>query len=237
MALYKDFALMAVSMKRDKYASIKQACFINDQIFKEIITHFSFRTERDVAHYIRKRFRDFHVKPAYPPIVANNHMIIHPKPRKKKLERGWLLLDFGCKYNTWCSDMTRTIYLGKATSKEKKLYALVLQSQVKTARQIKRGILGCDLDIHARHLLGDYKPFLKHAVGHGVSTKIHDLPRISVTSSDRVKRGDVITIEPGIYFKTKDKAVGIRIEDSIFVGKRVEILTRSPKHLIEIPFP
>ncbi len=221
-------------MQKRHYQALQQACAINDKIFSEIIHHFTFRTEHALALFIRKRFRDFKVKPAYPPIVANNCRIIHPKPRKKKMQRGWLLLDFGCKVANYCSDMTRTVFLGRATKEERALYALVQRCQQKAISYAKPGMLACDLDLYARHLLGKYKPFFKHALGHGVSKKIHDLPRISVTAPDTLKQGDFFTIEPGIYFKTKNREVGIRIEDTLVMKKKPEILTKAPKRFLEL---
>lgn len=222
-------------MNHKQYTSLVKACSINDAIFLEIINNFDFRTEYDVAFYIKERYRDFKVKPAYPPIVANNNLIIHPKkPRKQKLKRGWLLLDFGCKVKGYCSDMTRTIFLGKATREERKLYEVVRKTQAKCINFARPGITGSDLDIYSRNKLGKYKPYMRHALGHGVSKKIHDDPKISVTSADILKEGDFFTIEPGIYFKGKDKEVGIRVEDTLVMRRRPEILTQSPKHLIEI---
>ncbi|MBI1972448.1 M24 family metallopeptidase [Candidatus Woesearchaeota archaeon] len=222
-------------IKRDKYTSLKQACAINDRIFSEIVKHFTFRTEQEVALYIRKRFRDFGVKPAYPSIVANNCMNIHPKPRKKRFQHGFLILDFGAKVNGYCSDMTRTLFLGKATKEEKQLYDLIRSCQQKSIRHVKTGMLGCDLDLYARTLLEDYKPYFKHALGHGVSKKIHDKPLVSVTSADVLKEGDFLTIEPGIYFKKQGKEVGIRIEDTLYVGRNIEVLCKSQKHFICLP--
>ena len=233
--LYNSFSTHYHMQKR-QYTALRKACSINDRIFSEIVNHFSFRTEHEIALYIRKRFRDHHVKPAYPPLVANNNQIIHPKPRKKRLQRGWLLLDFGCKVAGYCSDMTRTLFLGRATKEELALYAIILRCQLRCIRFAKPGITGSDLDIYARTLLSKYKPYFRHALGHGVSKKIHDLPKISVTSSDVLHQGDFFTIEPGIYFKTKHAEVGIRIEDTLLLRKKPEILTRSSKRLIEIPF-
>ncbi|HLC72119.1 MAG TPA: M24 family metallopeptidase [Candidatus Nanoarchaeia archaeon] len=223
-------------MQKKQYQAFKQACVINDKIFSEIVKNFTFHTEHELALFIRKRFRDSRVKPAYPPIVANNNQIIHPKPRKKKLQRGWLLLDFGCKVRGWCSDMTRTIFLGTPTREERKLYVIVLRCQQNCVRFAKPGITGSDLDIYARTQLGKYKPYMRHALGHGVSKKIHDIPRISVTSPDVLKTGHFFTIEPGIYFKTKSTEVGIRIEDTLVMKKKPEILTLAPKHFIILPF-
>lgn len=223
-------------MHKRQYQALRQACAINDQIFSEIIKHFTFRTEHELALFIRKRFRDHGVKPAYSPIVANNNQIIHPKPRKKPLQRGWLLFDFGCKVDGWCSDMTRTVFLGKASKAERILYEIVLACQKKCVHFAKPGITGSDLDIYSRIQLGKYKPYMRHALGHGVSKKIHDAPKISVTSSDILKTGHIFTIEPGMYFKTQHQEVGIRIEDTLVMRKKPEMLTKAPKKFIELPF-
>ncbi|MDP1694254.1 MAG: M24 family metallopeptidase [Candidatus Woesearchaeota archaeon] len=224
-------------MQKRQYLALKQACAINDKIFSEIVHDFHFKTEHELALFIRKRFREHGVKPAYPPIVANNNQIIHPKPRKKPLQRGWLLFDFGCKVGDWCSDMSRTVFLGKATKEERGLYEIVRKCQAKCVRFAKPGITGSDLDIYSRVLLGKYKPYMRHALGHGVSKKIHDSPRISVTSPDVLKTGHFFTIEPGIYFKTQDQEVGIRIEDTLVMHKKKpEVLTLAPKHFIAISF-
>ena len=215
----------------NKLNSIREACKINDIIFKEIIDDFNFKTEKQVANYIKKRFKEFKVKQAFPSIAANNNSIIHAKPRKKKLKKGFLILDFGCKYNGYCSDMTRTIFLGKPNKKEKMLYNLVLNCNKKCIKKIKIGMNYCDLDLHARILLKSYKQYFKHSLGHGVSKKIHDLPRISVISNEKVKKNDIITIEPGIYFKQGNKEIGIRIEDTIYIGNKIQVLTRSSKTL------
>lgn len=217
----------------NKLDSIKKACEINDVIFKEIINNFSFKTEKDVDNFIRKRFHDFKVKQAYPPIVANNNSIIHPKPRNKKLQRGFLLLDFGCKYNDYCSDMTRTLFLGIPDNREKMIYNLVLNCQNKCIKKLKINYPYCDLELYARILLKNYKQYFLHSLGHGVSKKIHDLPRVSIVSGDKVKKNQIITIEPGIYFKDK-KDVGIRIEDTIYIGNKIEILSKSNKKLIAL---
>lgn len=216
-----------------KYTSIKKACAITDIIFKEIVTDFHFKTEKDIERYILKRFRDFKVKKAYPPIVANNYAIIHAKPRNKKLTKGFIVLDFAAKVNGYCADMTRTIYFGKASATEEKLYHLVRRCQQRSVANVKAGVPCCDLDVHARVMLGPYKRFFSHSLGHGVSKKIHDDPKISPASKDVLKATDIITIEPGIYIKDGKKEFGIRIEDTIDVGSR-KSLTTATKRLLEI---
>jgi len=122
-----------------KKSCIAKACQITDSIFKEIFTNFDFKTEKDIERFILKRFRQLKVKQAYPPIVANNTAIIHAKPRNKKLSRGFLVLDFGCKYKGWCSDITRTMFIGTPTKQERKLYNLILNCQKKSIKKVKPG--------------------------------------------------------------------------------------------------
>ncbi len=143
-------------------------------------------------------------------------------------------MDFGCKYKGYCSDMTRTLFLGSPNKHEKMLYNLILNCQNKSIKKIKVGMDYCDLDINARLLLKNYKKYFLHSLGHGVSKKIHDEPRVSVISNDKVKRGEIITIEPGIYLKEGNREIGIRIEDTIYIGRKIEILTKSNKKLIKI---
>ncbi len=218
-----------------KLNSIRRACEINDLIFSEIVKNFRFRTEKELASYILKRFRDFGVQKAYAPIVANNNSVIHAKPRDYKLVRGFLVLDFGCQVNGWCSDMTRTIFIGKANLTEKKLYNLVLNCQLKCASKVEVGASCFELEVLSRRLLGNYRKYYSHRLGHGVGRKIHEKPEFGSLSIDVLKRGDVVTIELGIYLKNRKKDFGIRIEDTILVTLHgSEILCRSPKNLIEL---
>ncbi len=219
----------------EKLSSIRKACEINDLIFREIIENFIFKTEKELVKYILKRFRHFEVQKAYAPIVANNNSVIHAKPRIHKFTRGFLVLDFGCKFNGWCSDMTRTIFIGKANLEEKKLYDLVLNCQVKCASKVSSGVSCFELEVLSRRLLGDYRKYYAHRLGHGIGRKVHEKPDFGSLSIDILKEGDFVTIEPGIYIKDKKKDFGIRIEDTIYVGKNGnEILCKSSKKLIEV---
>ncbi len=212
-----------------KYSSIKKACKIDDLIFDEIVCNFKFRTEKDVADFILKRFKQLKVKSAFPPIVANNNWEIHPKPRKSKLRKGFLILDFGCKLRGYCSDLTRTIFLGKPNAFEKRLYGLVLKCQIESVKSIKVGMRYRDLDLNARKMLKHYRKYFVHSLGHGVGKKIHEKPAIGRNSDDNCMKNYFITIEPGIYLPEK---FGVRIEDTIFIGERIEILTTAGRDLI-----
>ena len=218
----------------DKYQSIKRACEINDAIFREIIKKFNFRTEKELANFILKKLKEFKLSKSFDPIVANNNSVIHPKPRNKKFERGFCIIDFGSRYKGFCSDITRTVFLGKANKRERDLYNLVLSCQKGCIRKVDTGVRCKDLYYYAVKLLGKRSKFFTHSLGHGVGKKIHIRPKLGPKSSEVLRKGDIITIEPGIYIKRKGKELGIRIEDTLQVGNKVEILTKSPKRLIEI---
>ncbi|MDP4039983.1 MAG: M24 family metallopeptidase [Candidatus Pacearchaeota archaeon] len=219
----------------NKVQSIRKACEINDKIFLEITRNFRFKTERDLEKYILKRFRQEGAGRAYRPIVANNNSVIHAKPRDKRFSSGFLVLDFGCKFNGWCSDMTRTIFIGKAGEEEKKLYNLVLSCQEKCIKKVREGVFCCELDIYSRTLLKEKAQYFKHALGHGVGKKVHEKPRVSPWSPDVLKEGQVITIEPGIYIKKGKKEFGIRVEDTLLVNSNgCEVFCKASKKFIEI---
>ena len=215
-----------------KKRCIAEACRITDLVFTELVKDFSFLNEKEVSDYILKKFKEHKVTPAYPPIVANNCSVIHPKPRKKRLQRGFLLLDFGAKYKGYCADMTRMLFIGTPTKKEEQLYKLVRHCQEQTVKQVKISASCADLDVYARTLLKEYKRYFGHALGHGVGKKVHISPTLRPTSQELLKAGDIITIEPGIYIKEHHREVGIRVEDTLYVGKKVELLTKSPRKLI-----
>ena len=219
----------------NKIKSIRRACEINDLIFNEIVNNFNFRTEKELALYILKRFRDFGVGKAYAPIVANNNSVIHVKPRCRRFSRGFLVLDFGCKFNGWCSDMTRTVFLGRANLDEKKLYALVLNCQFRCTDLVKAGASCFELEVLSRRLLGNYRRYYTHRLGHGVGRKIHEKPDFGSVTVDVLRVGDVVTIEPGVYIREGRRNFGIRIEDTILVKKKGnEVLCNSSKKFIEV---
>jgi Xaa-Pro aminopeptidase len=213
---------------------VKKACRINDLIFDKLVKDFNFKTEKNLERFILREFRNAGVGRAYSPIVANNYSKIHAVPRRKKFRRGFLVLDFGARVDGWCSDMTRTIFLGKANKEEKELYNLVLGCQRRCVEKVGIGVSCFELEVLARKLLGDYRGKYRHWLGHGIGKKVHQNPRFGIFTTDLVKKGDIIAIEPGIYMKDKKKEFGIRVEDTIYVGRKVEVLSKAPKNFIEI---
>jgi Xaa-Pro aminopeptidase len=216
-----------------KEKCVRLACNITDKIFSDIIGNFKFRTEKDIANFIAGKSRKNKVKLAFPTIVASgkNAAEIHHKPKKCKLN-GFIVIDFGIKYKGYCSDMTRTVFVGKITSGQKRMYEKVKRVQENCIRRLKAGVSYNELDISARKSFGRLRKKFKHALGHGIGSNVHQNPKISPKSKNIAKKGDFVTIEPGVYF---DKKCGVRIEDTLLVGKnRCEVLTKSDKKLIII---
>ena len=158
----------------------------------------------------------------------------HGVPRNKKLERGFLTMDFGAKKDGYCSDMTRTVVIGKADGEMKRLYSTVLEAQKAALGAICEGLPCSDADKTARDILNSagYEGCFGHSLGHGVGRYIHEEPRLSSRSEDALKIGNVVTVEPGIYIEGK---YGCRIEDMVAVTKDgIHNFTKSKKELIEL---
>ncbi|NUN70198.1 MAG: aminopeptidase P family protein [Bacteroidetes bacterium] len=153
---------------------------------------------------------------------------------KKLAPREFITLDFGCLYRGYHSDMTRTICLGRPTPEMKNVYAIVKDAQQRGCDRVRSGVKAKTVDAAARRTIAakGYGKFFGHSLGHGVGLDIHELPRIAPKSSDILRNGNVVTIEPGIYLPGR---FGIRIEDTVIVRDHgCEVLTASPKELIII---
>lgn len=159
----------------------------------------------------------------------------HGVPTNKKIENGdFLTMDFGCKYKGYCSDMTRTIVVGKASQKQKDVYGLVLEAQLAALDFIKAGYTGKEIDKVARDIIyqGGYEGCFGHGLGHSVGLFIHENPRLSPTEEKLIYANTIETVEPGIYIEGFG---GVRIEDLVVVTETGHInYTSSPKELIEL---
>ncbi len=159
----------------------------------------------------------------------------HGVPTAKLVELGdFVTLDFGCVLDGYCSDMTRTVVVGKASSEQKKVYSIVKQAQQIGLDTICAGILGCDADKAARDYIEScgYGQYFRHSLGHGVGLLVHELPNLSPKSQIVLEENMVVSCEPGIYIPSFG---GVRIEDLVAVTcDGCENLTRVTKELIEL---
>lgn len=216
-----------------EHASIRKACSLTDAIFLQTLKKFrTFTTEADVVAYMQCVMRTYGVTESFPTIVASGtHAAMpHYNTAPQPLKRGFCVIDCGVIYNHYCSDMTRTIYLGTPSTDQIGLYRMVYVAQQSALAKIKSGITCAELYQCAAQSLGAFKKYFIHSLGHGLGIEIHESPSLSPRSKERLREGMVITIEPGIYLPNK---AGIRIEDSIIVtADGYELLTKTPKELI-----
>lgn len=159
----------------------------------------------------------------------------HAVPTEKKLEWGdFVTMDFGCRYQGYCSDMTRTVVIGKASQEQKKIYNTVLEAQRLALDQLCAGKAGKEIDAVARNHIAEagYGKCFGHGLGHSLGLFIHEEPRLSPGEDTLLLPGMVETVEPGIYVPGFG---GVRIEDLAVVKDHgCENYTGSPKELIEL---
>jgi len=156
----------------------------------------------------------------------------HGVPSDKALEDGdFVTLDFGCKYRGYCSDMTRTFALGRATEEMRAVYETVLSAQRAGIAAARAGTPGSEIDAAARAVIADagWGDEFCHGFGHGLGVEIHESPNANQSSPDPLPAGAVISAEPGIYLPGK---FGVRIEDVLVLGEDgCEDITKAPKAL------
>jgi len=160
----------------------------------------------------------------------------HGRASSSKLpRRGFVTMDFGVLLDGYCSDMTRTVHLGKGKERELDVYHSVLEAQRAAVAAVAAGVSCGDVDEAARSILKRDKlaKWFSHSTGHGVGLEIHEGPRIAAKQEQKLEAGMVITIEPGVYLPGE---FGIRIEDMVLVTEKgCEVLTAaSPKAWIEL---
>ena len=156
----------------------------------------------------------------------------HGVPEDIPVAQGFLTMDFGAKVGGYCSDMTRTVYIGKPSDEEIKVYNTVLAAQNAAFPVIHGGVLGKDVDKAARDVIegAGYTGAFGHSLGHSLGMEVHERPNFSPSEQGVVPSGAVLSVEPGIYLEGK---YGVRIEDIVFVtDEGCENLTHSSKELV-----
>lgn len=221
--------------------TIARAQEITDAAFTHILSWIKPEmTEVEVAleleFFMRKNGAD---KEAFQTIAISggNTSRPHGVPRRCRLEKGFLTMDFGASVDGYLSDMTRTVVLGRADAEMKRLYNTVLTAQKEALAAAAEGVSRRELDALARSIIdgAGYAGCFGHSLGHGVGMHIHEEPRLSpgASADGLLERGHVVSVEPGIYIEGK---YGCRIEDLICIRPdgKLHNFTRSPKELIEL---
>lgn len=235
----QDLTMIRAVKDEKELEYIAKAAEIADSAFTDILNHIKPGvTEKEIADRLESFMKSKGASGlSFDSIVASGvrSSLPHGVASDKQIEDGdFLTLDFGCIYNGYCSDMTRTIVVGKASDKQKKIYSIVLEAQLKALELVKPGEICKDIDAAARNIIAEngYADYFGHGLGHGVGLQVHELPVLNPLGDIRLQENMVITDEPGIYIPDFG---GVRIEDLIVVKQNGPvILSRSSKELIEL---
>src|SRR6266496_725618 len=174
---------------------------------------------------------------AFPMIVAGGKRSALPHGRGSRAplpRRGFVVCDFGVILSGYCSDMTRTLHIGRPTAEARRAYEAVREAQQAGLEAVKPGRTVGEVDSSARKLLYSkgLERFFTHSTGHGLGLEIHEAPRVAAAQRERLRPGMVITVEPGVYLPGK---WGVRIEDTVVVTESgCDILTKCPKELLSL---
>lgn len=238
-----ELAPLRMSKHHDEIKKIKKACTLGDKAFSFILTKMKLGiTEKDLAYELENFIKKNGALLSFAAIVAfgENAAIPHHKTGNRKLKKNeFVLLDFGVKYDDYCSDMTRTIFFGKINKEQKMIYETVRNAQqkaisfIETQQKNNQEIKASDVDEAARdEIIKAGFPSIPHSLGHGIGLQVHESPNLSPRSKHILTEGMVFSIEPGIYLPDR---LGVRIEDIFAIQNNKLIqLTTSPRILIEI---
>lgn len=223
---------------------ISKACQIGDQVFAEVLKKIKAGiSEKKLAYEIDQEIRSLGCEPSFRTIVAFGKNAAHPhhqsSDKQLTMNDNLILMDFGVLFENYCSDMTRTVFFGKPTTKQKKMYETVLESQQKATEFIRnqlaegKKIKASDVDKVARnYIISQEFPSIPHSLGHGIGLEVHEHPHLSPRSKETLGEGMVFSIEPGIY---EIGFGGVRIEDLYVMEKNnLKQITNSVKKLITV---
>jgi Xaa-Pro aminopeptidase len=219
---------------------VRRAVAVSDATYAYVLDRLSpGQTEREMALELEVHMRQNGAdEVAFEPIVGSGPLSahIHHTPTERSFEKGDLiLLDFGCRVDGYCSDLTRTVVLGAATAEQREVYDTVRAAQDAAQDAMRPGASCTEVDRAARSVIeaAGHADDFGHGLGHGLGLEVHEAPTQSRISEDVLADGDVVTNEPGIYVVDSG---GIRIEDCIAVTDRgPQVLTSAPKdELIEL---
>ena len=230
---------LRIIKSKEEIELIKKAVEIADGAFNHVLNYFKPGVKEnqiaaEIEYYFKKNGGE---GPSFDTIVASGvrSAMPHGLASEKEIQLGdVIIMDYGAIYNGYCSDITRTVFLGYANDKMREIYETVLKVQIEALKGAFSGKIGREIDGIAREMItrAGYGENFGHGLGHGVGLEIHEEPRLSLTGAKVMENGMVVTVEPGIYLEGLG---GVRIEDMIIINNdQPLVLTKAPKELIII---
>jgi Xaa-Pro dipeptidase len=226
----KDISVTLQNIRKTKteveIKKLKKAAAITTDIFNRLLKK-KFKHEKEIKQFLLTETAANGCEPAFDPVVASGKDAADPHYNKEKpLAKGFCVIDYGVRYQGYRGDVTRTVFIGKPTEKEREIYNNLLQIQKQAIKLYKKGNKCNDAYQFVANIL---KERFIHSLGHGVGLDIHESPNIGL-SPVIFQNNMVVTCEPGVYVPNK---YGIRIEDDILINNdKPIILSKTPKALI-----
>lgn len=235
--LERTIELLRLIKDSEEIELIKEAVRVADEAFSHVLKFIRPGvTETEIAAEIEYYLKKHGARgPSFDTIVASGwrSSLPHGVASNRVIEHGdAVTMDFGAICNEYCSDMTRTVFVGQPKEELKKIYGIVLEAQKAGVNDAVSGLTGREIDKIARDIISDagYGENFGHSLGHGVGIEIHEDPRLSQQGTIKMRNGMVVTVEPGIYVSGLG---GVRIEDMIVINDdKPMVLTSSPKDMI-----
>lgn len=223
----------------EEVSLIKDAISIAEQALEKTLEFIEVgKSEKEVARYLENEmFKLGAESVSFTTIVASGTRgsLPHGVASDKLIQNNELItFDFGCKYNNYCSDITRTVAIGEINSELLKIYDTVLKANLLGLETVRAGMSGKEVDRVVRQFIYDegYKGYFEHGLGHSLGIDVHENPRLRFDVDHQLQAGNIVTIEPGIYVEGLG---GVRIEDDVLLLEDgIEILTKFNKELIYI---
>jgi Xaa-Pro aminopeptidase len=215
--------------------TIQEAARLADEVYEWTLERgLAGKREIEVSRLSQARMRELGAEPSFPPIVAAgpNGAQPHAEAGEREIRGGdMLILDMGAQLDGYCSDCTRSFAVGEPSDAAREIYELVREAQAAGLNAVRAGKDGKEVDAVARKVIADadHGDQFGHGLGHGVGLEVHEAPRLSQRSEDRLEAGEVVTVEPGVYLPGQ---MGVRIEDLVVVTEDGhENLSGLPKEL------